>query len=256
MTRIVATAIALLVLCVPTQAHFLELLPNVPGLTADAENRELDLAITFTHPMAGGPVMTMGTPVQVGVLARGEKIDLRDALTPIEKDGKTAYTATYTPARPGIQTFFIEPAPYYEESEGTTIIHYTKVSVDAYGSTGGWRDLVGFPVEIRPLSRQVGLWAGNSFQGQVLHEGEPVPNAFVEIEYYNEGGAVEIPRAPYETQVVLANSEGIFTYTAPRAGWWCFAALVDGPEKMTAPNGSESDVELGGLFWVHFAPME
>jgi cobalt/nickel transport protein len=35
----------------------------------------------------------------------------------------------------------------------------------------------------------------------------------------------------------------------PRAGWWGFAALLDG-EKMDGPKGKPVDVELGALIWV------
>jgi cobalt/nickel transport protein len=42
----------------------------------------------------------------------------------------------------------------------------------------------------------------------------------------------------------------------PKAGWWGFAALVDGEKKMSNPDGDEVDVELGGLIWVKTVDME
>ena len=54
------------------------------------------------------------------------------------------------------------------------------------------------------------------------------------------------------TQVVKTDANGVFTFTAPFAGWWGFAALVDGPSKI-AHEGKDRDVELGGVFWTQFA---
>ena len=48
----------------------------------------------------------------------------------------------------------------------------------------------------------------------------------------------------------------MFCYAMPRAGWWAFAALVDGDEKMPNPDGEASDVELGALMWVRVADMD
>ena len=42
----------------------------------------------------------------------------------------------------------------------------------------------------------------------------------------------------------------------PRAGWWGFAALVDGPEKRNGPDGTPAAVELGGLIWVKAVDMD
>ncbi len=40
------------------------------------------------------------------------------------------------------------------------------------------------------------------------------------------------------------------------AGWWGFAALIDGDKKMANPDGKPVDVELGGLIWVKTVAME
>jgi len=58
------------------------------------------------------------------------------------------------------------------------------------------------------------------------------------------------------TQVIKADANGVFAYSMPRAGWWGFAALIDGDEPMTAPTGEEVDVELGGLIWVRTVDMD
>ena len=42
----------------------------------------------------------------------------------------------------------------------------------------------------------------------------------------------------------------------PQAGWWSFAALVEGDKKMKNPEGKEVGVELGGLIWVKTYDMK
>jgi len=116
--------------------------------------------------------------------------------------------------------------------------------------------LVGLPVEIEPLVRPYGLWTGNAFRGIVRKNGQPVPFAEVEVEYYNVGNQVKPPADPFITQVIKADGQGVFTYVMPRAGWWAFAALVDGDEKMKSPEGEAVDVELGGLIWVRTVDMK
>ena len=76
------------------------------------------------------------------------------------------------------------------------------------------------------------------------------------MEYYNEAGKVKIPNDAFVTQVIKADAHGVFSYTMPRAGWWGFAALVDGDEKMSNPDGEPADLELGGLIWVRTVDME
>jgi cobalt/nickel transport protein len=198
----------------------------------------------------------MGQPKQFGVLVGGKKLDLRGSLKNRTTDGKTTYAASYTAKQPGDHVFYIEPAPYWEPAEGKMIVHYTKVVVDAFGAEEGWDAMVGFPVEIEPLVRPYGLWTGNVFRGVVRKDGKPVPFAEIEVEYYNAGGEVSIPADPFITQVIKADAGGVFTYAMPRAGWWSFAALVEGDETMENPEGKDVPVELGGLIWVRAVDMK
>ena len=234
--------------------HFQVMVPATD--IADTDNRTVNLQILFTHPMEQGPVMEMGTPVQFGVLVNGEKRDLRKSLKPRKVKGKTGYAASYTVKAPGDHVFFIEPAPYWEPAEQKMIIHYTKVVVEAMGAEEGWDAMVGLPVEIEPLVRPYGLWTGNAFRGIVRKAGKVVPFAELEVEYLNEGGKVAIPAGPFVTQVIKADVNGVFSYAMPRAGWWAFAALIDGDEKMKNPDGEMVDVELGALMWVRAVDMK
>lgn len=234
------------------QAHFLELIPNNVHVT-DPQKAEVVIDIAFTHPWAGGPVMTTEDPDVFGVQVAGQKTDLLQALTPLKGDRAGHWVASYTPSQPGDHIFYMQPAPYWEPAEGKTIVHYTKVVVEAFGAAEGWDDLIGFPVEIAPLSRPYGLWTGNAFQGQVLKNNEPVPFAEIEVEY-RAGGTLGVPNPAFETQVVKADMNGVFTYVMPKTGWWGFAALVDGKPQPN-PAGNIMPTEWGGLIWVKTEPM-
>ncbi len=239
----------------PVGAHFQVLIPSA-DIVGEADSKTITLDIVFTHPMEQGPVMNIGRPVQFGVLAAGQKTDLSPELKLNKIDGKTAFQAAYKLKAPADYIFFIEPAPYWEPAEGKMIIHYTKVVVDAFGAEEGWDELVGFPVEIEPLVRPYGLWTGNAFRGVVKKDGQPVPFAEVEVEYYNKGSRVGVPAEPFITQVIKADVNGTFTYAMPRAGWWAFAALLEGDQKMKSPEGRMVGVELGALMWVKTVDMK
>ncbi|MDZ4859369.1 MAG: DUF4198 domain-containing protein [Candidatus Hydrogenedentes bacterium] len=253
--RIFLTAILYLLSPHFALAHFQVLIPSADFVSNPA-NAEVVLTIQFTHPMEGGPIMAMDAPKQFGVLADGKKHDLLTSLKPVTISGKTAFTAAYDVKQPGGHTFYIEPAPYWEPDENTYIKHYTKVLVGAFGSWSGWKEPVGFPVEIQPLTRPLGLWTGNVFRGVVIAKGKPVPGATVEVEYFNESKQVTPPNDAFITQTIETDANGVFTYGLPRAGWWGFAALIDGVETMPGPDGKPAGVESGALIWVGAVDMK
>ncbi len=235
-------------------AHFLVLRPSSDVVSAGT--RHVGLEIVFTHPMEQGPIMELGRPERFGVRVAGKDRDLMDRLRPRKVGGKTAYEAVVELERPGDHVFYLQPAPYWEPGEETMIVHYTKVVVNFGGVEKGWDAQVGFPVEIQPLVRPYGLWTGNTFRGIVVYRGKPVPCATIEVEYLNEGGRVKTPNDAFVTQVIKADGSGTFSYSMPRAGWWGFAALVPGEEKMKSPAGKMADVELGGVMWVQVVDMK
>ncbi|WP_040474483.1 DUF4198 domain-containing protein [Marinobacter algicola] len=236
------------------QAHFQELIPDTDIVT-QATGRQLGLQLQFTHPMSGGPVMAMDTPRQFGVLTVSGKQDLMSQLTANTGSAPQSFMANYTIKGPGDLVFYLEPAPYWEPAEGLMIVHYTKTVVPAFGGKENWQAEVGFPVEITPLTRPYGLWAGNLFTGIVKQEGEPVPFAEVEVEWRNDG-SLDVPNDVYATQVVRADANGVFSYAMPRAGWWGFSALLEAPGSMTNPEGKQVPVESGALIWVHAREMD
>jgi cobalt/nickel transport protein len=247
------SAVCLSALPLWASAHFQELIPSQDILTQQSGSR-LSLSLSFTHPMERGPVMPMGEPVRFGVVGPAGEQDLKPSLQAIEVDGARAYRAEYLVKRPGDHCFYLEPAPYWEPAEGVMIIHYTKLVVDAYGGEPCWDRELGLPVEILPLTRPYGLWSGNLFRGVVKQQGRPVPFAEVEVEWRNDG-SLQPPSDPYITQVIKADANGTFAYAMPRAGWWGFAALLEGERKLPNPQGKPVPVEQGGLIWVHAREM-
>jgi cobalt/nickel transport protein len=254
--RVGSSIIAVLSMTIPlgAAAHFQELIPSTEIVDAETA-RKVTLELTFTHPMERGPAMAMGEPAAFGVLAADHRQDLKDSLEAVEVDGKAAYKAAFQVPGPGDYVFFVEPAPYWEPAEGVMIVHYTKTIVDAYGAGEGWDRMVGLPVEIEPLTRPYGLWTGNLFTGIVKKGGEPVPFAEVEVEWRNDG-SVQPPADPFVTQVLKSDANGVFSYAMPRAGWWGFAALIEGDQPMLSPEGKSVPVEQGALIWVRARDMQ
>ena len=88
----------------------------------------------------------------------------------------------------------------------------------------------------------------------VLKNGNPVPFAEIEVEFINDG-SIKAPNDAFITQVIKADANGTFSYTMPKAGWWGFAALVEGDTPMTSPEGKKVPVEEGALMWVKTTDM-
>ena len=252
MIRILALA-CVLILTMPAFAHFGMVIPSDSMIT-QGEPTTLSLELSFSHPFERQG-MDMAKPEMFGVLVNGEQKDLTGTLKPTPIMGHDAFTATWKVERPGVHTFFDKPQPYWEPAENCFIEHYTKTVVAAFGEEDGWDAEVGLPTEIIPLARPFGLYAGNVFQGVVKLFGKPVPYATVEVEYYNRDGRA-VPQNDYMVaQTVKSDSNGVFTYAAPRAGWWGFAALNTSPEKRMH-DGEEKDVEMGAVLWVEFVPWK
>ena len=100
----------------------------------------------------------------------------------------------------------------------------------ALGDEEEWDQEVGLKAEIIPLTRPFGIYAGNVFQGVVKFKGKPVPDADVEVEYWNPGKKVTAPNEYFVTLKVKTDKNGVFTFAPPKAGWWGFSALNEEKE--------------------------
>ena len=233
----------------PALAHFGMVIPSA-STVEDQGGATISLELSFSHPMemVGMPLVK---PKVFQVVADGKAQDLLGALKATKIMDNDAWKADFTVKKPGVYQFVMEPQPYWEPAEDCFIIHYTKAYVAAFGEEEGWNEPVGLKTEIVPLTRPFGNYAGNVFQGQVLLQGKPVPNAEVEVELYNKDNKYKAPNEYMVTQVVRADANGVFTYGIPFAGWWGFAALNTADEKMLH-EGKEKDVELGAVLWLEF----
>lgn len=248
--RLVKLFLTLVALLIPISAfaHFGLIIPS-SNTAESSKDREINFLIAFIHPMELKG-MDMEKPQKFGLFLKGKQEDLTNTLKPNTYLGHKAWVGTYSLKRPGVYQFFSEPKPYFEPAEDIYIIHYTKTYVAAFGAEEGWDEPIGLTTEIVPLSRPFGLYAGNTFQGQVLLKGKPVPNCEVEVEFFNQQGKAKAPGEYYITQVVKTDNNGIFTYTPPAPGWWGFSALNTADYKIKG-----KDVELGAVLWLYFAPF-
>lgn len=250
-TQRLLTLVVVLVMtaAVPAGAHFGMVIPSDSMVMQD-DARSLEITLSFSHPFEQAG-MELVRPKRFGVRHEGNTEDLVGSLKPFKVMGQAAWQTQYPVKRPGVYTFFMEPKPYWEPAEDCFIIHYTKTVVAAFGDDEGWDEPAGLKTEIVPLSKPFGLYAGNVFQGVALVDGKPVPGAEVEVEYYNQDGQATAPTDYMITQTIKADSNGVFTYAVPAAGWWGFAALTPADYQLDH-NGEKKDVELGGVIWVRF----
>jgi cobalt/nickel transport protein len=233
-------------------AHFGMVIPS-DSMVMQGESKTVVLKMSFSHPFEGEG-MDLVKPTVFSVMANGKKQDLLGDLKKVQIMDHTAWEVYYKVKRPGVYIFYMEPKPYREPAEGCFIVHYTKTVITAFGDDEGWDEEIGLKTEIVPLSKPFGLYAGNVFQGIVKLDGKPVPYAQVEVEYYNKDGKAKAPTDYMVTQTIKADRNGLFTYAAPRAGWWGFAALNQADFKLKHA-GEEKDVELGAVIWIRFHDM-
>ena len=234
-------------------AHFLVVKPDSDIVRKPVIKVESE----FTHPAEGYPAMHYQIE-RSGVFVNGRiyPIEWQKRYIPAEpgSDLKVEeYTAAIRLHGPGVYQIFVEQKPYFEPTEGQFIQQIAKVYVSAFGWEEGWRKPIGLPVEIVPLTRPFGLWEGNTFVGQVLKNGKPVPYARVEIEYYNSQG-VKYPNELLYTQVVKTDQNGIFIYTVPWSGWWGFSAITEGGEIKNPSDGKKYPLELDAVVWIYAYP--
>lgn len=244
-----ATGVACLFCANIVEAHYGMIIPS-DAMIAQDEQRDIGIQIGFAHPFEKTG-MELDNPNVFRVYTPSGEVDLLSQLMGSQVLGAAGFTLSFPLEEPGLHVFYMEPKPYWEPAEDAFIVHHTKTYITAFGQDEGWQEPHGLVTEIRPLSKPFGLWAGNLFQGQVLRDGKPVPNAEVEVEFFNENGLAVVPSDVMVTQTILADENGIFSYATPAGGWWGFAALTSA-DFMLPHEGVDKAVELGAVIWVHF----
>ena len=232
------------------QAHFGVILPSSPQV--NQKTPEIEATLSFLHPFEQTG-MDLEWPSSVFIQHGQTQTDMKGEMRETTVLGKKGWMFRYHPARPGIYWLIMEMSPYWEPSENIFIVHSAKTVVSAYGDDQGWAEPTGVKTEIVPLTRPYGNYSGNSFSGTVLVDGEPVPEAEVEVEHFNEQKWAA-PTDAHITQVVRTDKNGNFTFTCPLPGWWGFSALTEADYTKKGPDGQEKQVELGAVIWVYFNP--
>lgn len=250
MTRhFLSASFAALISATPALSHYGMIIPD-DTMISQADGRSVGLTVGFAHPFELDGLF-LDTPVAFSVTHEGTTTNEMDKLQSQMVMEDAGYTMDFALERPGTYIFVMEPQPYWEPAEDSFIIHYTKTYITAYGDDEGWDTELGLKTEIVPLSKPFGLWEHNVFQGIVKLDGQPVPYAEVEVEFFNEDGSATVPDELMVTQTVKADGNGVFTYAPPSDGWWGFAAL--NTADYTLPqDGEDKAVELGAVIWVHF----
>jgi len=233
-------------------AHFAMILPS-DDIIGSANKRIITLRVQFLHPFEY-QFLEMAKPKEFAVLINGKKKQLLRLLKRKVIQGKSIWFCKFKIKKPGDYLFYVKPKPYWEPAEEKFIIHYAKVVINAFGLEQSWDKEIGLPVEIIPLTRPYGIWAGNVFVGLVKYKGKPLPNTIVEVEYYNDKHDVRAPADAYITQRIKTDDRGIFIFGIPKAGWWGFAALTEADYKIKR-EGKAYPVELGGILWIRARRM-
>ncbi|MBK1647193.1 DUF4198 domain-containing protein [Rhabdochromatium marinum] len=243
------------------QAHFQllytpEVMLEKPGT--------LDFKLVFGHPMENGHTMDMGKPEDFYVVFKGEQTDLTDSLQPITWKGAhneaQAYEASYKVRRNGDYAFVLVPAPYYEKSEDIYIQQITKALINKGGMPTDWHEPLGLKTEIVPLNKPYQVYAGGSFTGRLLRNGEPAAGVECEIEYINTTidmnanafAADALGDVPPSAIVTITDADGEFTFGIPGPGVWGFACLGSGPD--TEYDGKE--LSQDAVLWINASPLD
>ncbi|MEM1064417.1 MAG: DUF4198 domain-containing protein [Pseudomonadota bacterium] len=246
---VLAAPLALMIAAAPASAHYGMIIPSDP-MISQKDGRSVALTLSFSHPFEMDGMM-LDRPVAFNVMHGGATVNILGSLQDATVMEEQGFTLDYPLQRPGTYVFSMEPQPYWEPAEDAFVIHYTKTYVTAYGDDEGWDTELGLKTEIVPLSKPFGLWEHNVFQGIVKLDGDTVPYAEIEVEFFNDGAGASAPDELMITQIVKADANGVFTYAPPASGWWGFAAL--NTADYTLPHdGEDKAVELGAVIWVHF----
>jgi cobalt/nickel transport protein len=250
--RRLAQTLALLaflaLLPLPALAHFAMVIPDENIVTQESP-KTVNFQFMFRHPTENNS-LDLEKP-KVELLLDGKKTDMTGQLAEFQIQGKKAWKTSLEVKKPGVYIVGMDAAPYWEKAEDQYIWHFSKTVVNALNADEGWDKPLGQKVEIIPLTRPYGLYAGNSFTGRAVYKNKPLADKNVEIQFVNTDGKLKVPAEAYVTQVVKTGHDGVFTYTVPWAGWWGFAALTDDADKKKH-DGKDKNVEIGGEMWVYF----
>jgi cobalt/nickel transport protein len=215
----------------------------------------------FGHPFEASVTMNLEKPNAFFVVHKEKRTDLLNTLKPISwqslENSEQGWENTYQIRSMGDYVFCLDPVPYFDTDENKYIQQITKMIVNNGGLPTDWDAQLGLKTEIVPLDKPYALYTGNVFRGVVLSEGQPVPYAEIEVEYLNhtpdmkqnkfaKKAAVTASHDTFITMTIKTNANGEFAFGIPKAGWWGFASIGSGPDKIL--NGEE--LEQDAVIWI------
>lgn len=257
MRKLIFLSMALICGFITTPAHAHFQLVYTPQLNLKKAGN-IPLKLIFWHPMSNGHVMTMDRPLEFYATFKGKKTDLLPAVTPLTFRGLSneaqGFDGHVKLKRNGDYVLVVVPAPYYEQSEDIYIQQITKTYINKGEIPTDWDKPLGLKTEIVPLNKPYGALVGSTFSGIILSKGTPVVGAEVEIEYLmaEPDMKTNTPKSsaqsahPGGALVAITDANGKFTFGIPKAGFWGFAALGNGPD--TTFKGKE--LSQDAVLWI------
>lgn len=245
----------------PAEAHFQMIYTPEANLEKPGD---IPILLLFGHPFENGHVMDMAKPEQFFVVTKDKKTDLLDKLKPVTFKGAENSAAAFElkfPVRAlGDYIFVLNPAPYWEPTESHFIHQITKAYVNLGEAPTNWAEPVGLPTEIVPLNKPTAIIAGSTFSGRVLTDGKPAADVEIEVEYISaapdlathSAGKPTVSPPPGGTLVAKTDSNGVFTFGIPKAGYWGFSAIDSGPAKKFQDKDQEEDA----VIWIHASELK
>jgi cobalt/nickel transport protein len=232
---------------------------------------EVKISAFFTHPFAGEPIMKRGMNENGKVLGVKEIFVVHNGKKSNASSVKDVLWSTKSSKGPGSEIVLsgsdfksagddgivLVPHPYWEKEEEAYIQQITKLFVNKGGFDTDWQNRIadGY-TEIIPLNNPYKVTVGQVFRAKVVdNEGNPVPDAVVEIELLNYpvnpakafyGGKAFTENEKKGTNTVVTDANGVFAFVPQVAGYWGFAALFAGNDKEF--NGK--DLEQDPIIWI------
>jgi cobalt/nickel transport protein len=258
------TILLLFALCAAAGAHFQVIYtPQV-----QSSDKSVTVLLFFTHPFTISPLL------KTGLQENGTVLGMKDVF--IVHDGKvkdmmwaTKDVPLPTPTDTGpAQKLYIDqsagyksagdyaiiavPYPYWEASEKTSIQQIAKLFINKAGFASDWnrRCAKGYP-EIVPLVKPYEMVPGSLFRAVVLdNAGKAAPGVSVEVEFLNADvdmasnrlvNCGKVRNEKLGAATVLTDANGVFEYIPLKAGFWGFAGISAGSEKMYKGKALEQD---------------
>lgn len=186
-----------------------------------------------------------------------EPTTMRDPATGGER---RSYRFGYTPQSIGDTWIVLEAPPYPIEEQDEAVRDYVKQCLHVMAEKG-WSRRLELPIELVPLTRPYGIEAGFTFRARAYLDGEPLPDARVEIEKFNGFYVPEedLPKDPFGnedvpmiTRVARTDKDGYVSYTLDEPGWWMVS--VSAESGTVEVEGEEYPQVLRGGLWVAVEP--